>query len=86
MTRPLPRDLVAKGLMTHWSLEEDEKYMNVLGTKPIRRTGATRPAANRTAPLAEIDPREPRVRQLIDRVTEDRESRPDGVVKFNSTI
>ena len=86
MTRPMPRDLVGKGLMTHWSLEEDEKSMNVLGTKPIRRPGATRPATQRTVTLATIDPRELRVQRFTGRVTEVRESRPAGAGEFNSSI
>ncbi|MFF7387506.1 hypothetical protein ACFZAE_03455 [Streptomyces scabiei] len=86
MTRPLPRDLVGQGLMTHWSPEEDEKSMNVPGTKPIRRPGATRPATKRTATLATIDTREPRVQRFTGRVTEVRESRPAGAGEFNSSI
>ncbi|MBE4737842.1 hypothetical protein HW845_23690 [Streptomyces sp. ND05-3B] len=82
----MPRDLVGKGLMTHWSLEEDEKFMNVMGTKPIRRPGATRPATQRTATLATIDTREPRVQRFTGRVTEVREARPAGAGEFNSSI
>lgn len=58
--------------------------MNILGTKPIRRPGAARPATTRTATLATIDTGEPRVRRLTGRVTEVRESRPAG--EFNSSI
>jgi hypothetical protein len=60
--------------------------MNVPGTKPIRRPAATRPAPQRTAPLAMIDTRELRFQRTTGRVTEVRESRPAGAGEFNSSI
>ncbi|MFE7836026.1 hypothetical protein ACFU53_08195 [Streptomyces sp. NPDC057474] len=60
--------------------------MNLTGTTPNRRPGATRPALKRTATLATIDPRERRSQRSTGRVTAGREASPSGAGGFNSSI